>query len=356
MSNKINVFDYCQLNPITGYGKMELGIVGELIKRDIEVAFPKIINDDALVYMNGINELGSKIALNSLISGNNVNLCFGNPVSYKMDGFNVLFTMSESTRVGEGWVSRINNNYNVVLVPCLELVEVYEKSGIKIPVHFVPLGLDFQGFPKFFDRKTRTRKTFVFLTYSYGDIRKGADLAVLAFKQAFQKDKTKELWIKCRTTYGNWLSRFEDEQVRVFEGDYTEKQWHQLLNKSDAFVFPTRGEGYGLPPREAALTGLPTMATEFLGTGDIAQWGIPIKVEAMRPALFEAGGANSKIAEWAMPDVENMKLMMQDIVDNKQIWLHHNEEVAIPYLCQFTWENTVNKLFEILRTYGYRYD
>lgn len=348
---QINIIDYNKLNPITGYGKMEIGVTREIAKRGIDVNFCSEINYEGMQFIKG-----AKIGSASRLDSKTVNLCFGSPYGAPKRGFNALFTMSESDRVGEKWVEAINADFDIVFVCNRDLVGIYKTSGVEIPIYYAPLGLDFPEFPTWYDRTERKRERFVFTTYSYGDIRKGADLAITAFKTEFAKDKNKELWIKCRTTKNNWLGRFEDTQIRIFEGDYTNADWFSMLNKSDAFVFPTRGEGFGLPPREAALTGLPTFATEWLGTGDIGEWGIPIKVESMRPALLGEGGANSKSAQWAMPSVENLRLMMRDVADNHLLWLEHNHRVAQGYLRAQTWEKTVSEIFKVLEDHGYRYN
>lgn len=222
-----------------------------------------------------------------------------------------LYTMSESTRVSSAWVAIINRHVERLLVPCPGLVEVYRQSGVAIPIHDVGGAVP----PMPFIERHSERETFTFLTYSLGDMRKGAELAILAFKRLFGGKERFRLAVKCRDEE-TWLSGCRDEQIDLVLGPTSEEDWLALLSRAQAFVFPSRGEGYGMPPREAALTGLPTLATQWLGMWDVPNWGLPILVRDLRPCTFGEWEANAEGAEWSEPDTTSLDRQMAWMVDH----------------------------------------
>jgi hypothetical protein len=265
----------------------------------------------------------------------------------------LLYTMSESDRVSPEWVETINRTCDGVLVPCPALVGVYRASGVDVPVWDVGMGVDDPCFkpvspsPAKRERGPGGEGPFIFLTYSYGDMRKGAHKAIQAFKAAFGDQPGFELWIKTRRQDANWLAGCHDRQVKVLPGDYTERQWLELLQRADCFVFPSYGEGFGLPPREATLAGTPAIATEWLGLWDVARWGLPLRVARLLPSQFDVWGANAEGSRWAEPDVEHLRELMEWVV-NQPDRARRIAQAGRDYLLEhFTWEKTAERVWRV---------
>lgn len=51
-----------------------------------------------------------------------------------------------------------------------------------------------------------------------------------------------------------------------------------LLRKAHCLLFPSSGEGFGLPPREAMATGIPVILAGFAGLESIAREDIAYPV------------------------------------------------------------------------------
>jgi glycosyltransferase involved in cell wall biosynthesis len=275
------------LNPVTGYGKCEAGLYRGLIQAGIDITQAAPIT-----------------------------LLVGNPrwVAKIRRRRIWLYTMSESTRVSGEWVEIINRRAERVLLPCPDLVDVYRESGVKVPCHFVGCGVDMSP-PSYTERRANP-KQFTFLAYSYNDMRKGAQFAVLAFMKLFKGDSRFNLVVKCRSRQ-SWLTNCKEPQLKVVAGEISEGRWHALLKQAHCFIFPSFAEGFGLPPREAALAGVPTIATQWLGMWDVDQWGYPIPVREMLPAQYgQKDQANAEDALWAQPDIDALEGVMQYVVDH----------------------------------------
>ena len=319
----LHIFATNKKNGATGFGRMEIGLITAL--REIGV-------DVTEVHQRKPARGGITLVIGSPKWG---------AIKQLANTTRWLFTMSESTRVSAEWVEQINDLYAHVLVPTPELVPIYRDSGITVPVSYVPLGVDLN--PPAYARRAPNPDTFTWLTYSLGDTRKGAELAMMAFNRLFGGNSRFRLVIKCRDN-PLWLSGLEDPQMTIVRGETDDNGWHQLLANANAFIFPSRGEGYGLPPREATIAGLPTIATQWLGLWDIEYWGYPLRVKEMRPSRFDMWEANAEGSLWAEPDAEDLDRRMMQIVTNYPQALSKAVAGRQYLLGNFRWQSVAQKL------------
>jgi hypothetical protein len=140
------------------------------------------------------------------------------------------------------------------------------------------------------------------------------------FKAAFPKSQYPDVRLEFKTRL-NILGQGEgripdvkDDRVRVFNGTWSQKRMLEWLYGLDAYVFPTKGEGFGMPPREALATGLPTMFTNCSGLKDMAngRYDFPIPVNRLEDCPL--GGT------WAVPD--------RDFCIETMRWMYNNRESA----------------------------
>ncbi|MGH9125517.1 MAG: glycosyltransferase family 4 protein [Acidimicrobiales bacterium] len=75
-----------------------------------------------------------------------------------------------------------------------------------------------------------------------------------------------------------------------YAGRVADHEWAQLLAGANAFVYPTRYEGFGMPALEAAASGVPVVAARVAALpevlGDAAQWCPAPTVEAVAAGLL----------------------------------------------------------------------
>lgn len=264
-----------------------------------------------------------------------------------------LFTMIESNKMSQEWVQNINSLYERVLVPSPCQVGYLVDSGVTVPVHYVSLGCDL-FMPYLKPRTMPPDRPFTFMTYSYGDNRKGAEMAASVFLELFDGDMQKRLWIKARDSYRvNWLQTLNQHpQIEVIGGVLTNAHWLHLLEISDCFVYPSRAEGYGLPPREAVLSGVPTIATRWLGMWDVDQWGYGIDVECLAPVFFDTQTNNAPDAQWAHPSMESIKTHMQAIVNGYPAALTKAQRGREYLLTHHNWVGSAMAIKHLLEVYG----
>lgn len=321
MTQPLGFFPSNGMNPFTGYGKVEWGLSHGLADAGVSLDLP-----------------GSR---RTLIVGNAHWL--NHHALQRCEKW--LYTMSESTQVSPGWVKVINQRAARVLVPCPALVDIYRESGVTVPIDAVGLGVDLDEPP--YTRHRAATNRFTFLTYSLGDMRKGAELVIMAFKRQFGGDPRFHLVIKCRESR-SWLTGCQDDQIEVVAGEIAEGQWHRLLARAKAFVFASRAEGWGMPPREATLAGLPTIGTQWLGLWDIDIWGYPVRVRELRPATYDVWEANAKGACWAEPDPDHLAAQMRYVVDHYEEAVHRTRRGRDYLKGTYSWKQVGRNILQTL--------
>lgn len=291
-------------------------------------------------------------------------IAVGLPESADYGGANrrAVYTMWESTQLPQGfraWAPHLGRAH-VVMVPAENSRQVILQDAPDMDVRIVPLGLDAADWP-LVDRPARD--TFTFVVVGYLSIRKGFDIAYDAFWRAFEGRKDVRLVFKTRgssdmTQLRYWPKRVpdpeidgvysyhpdsgnitledargrpltwtknrvryhvvtDDETVRILRFDWRKSALLDLYSRADCFLWPTRGEGWGLPPREAAATGLPVITSAHSGQADAGEWAYVVPhADPGKPAIFRHWGGQCGF--WYEPDRDAMVDMMRWVVDHRE--------------------------------------
>jgi glycosyltransferase involved in cell wall biosynthesis len=248
------------------------------------------------------------------VPGTAVALCVPEWLDSIHAGQLVNFTMFEASKLPEGWADRVNRRAALLLVPCQWCADVFRDGGVTRDIQVVPWGVDAHDYP--FRVRAHRNDPYVFMWSGTPDLRKGWDLAYRAFVQAFGRRKDVRLVMHFREELPA-APRFTDENVKVITGRLATEDQLAWLTAVDCYVFPSRGEGWGSPPREAASTGLPVITTNYGGLAvDIDAWALPIGVKGTRPAEYGAWDAGT-IGDWAEPDMEQLIERMRWCADHR---------------------------------------
>jgi glycosyltransferase involved in cell wall biosynthesis len=206
--------------------------------------------------------------------------CFG-PWGEKDDRYRVIYTMMETEFVHPTMVGIMNDNYHECWTPTRWNADAFQRSGLKVPVRVMPLGVNPHVYrpgprgtlppckllttPR--AGETEVPQGFVFVYCFLPSFRKGLDVLIPAFEDAFGGDPRAAL-VLAVTHRPSWLTDPDlDEPRREFRsrvymltGGYTEREMARLYRSCDCYVTASRGEGWNLPMCEAAACGLPVVA------------------------------------------------------------------------------------------------
>lgn len=197
-------------------------------------------------------------------------------------GAQIWRTMFETDGIPREWVE-LSQHYDFLWVPSEFNVRSYANSGIPLEkLITIPCPL-----PTWASRLTElvsmrsagTHSRFVFLSVMRWHQRKGWDVLVRAFVREFASDSDVKLVIKARPFDPRYpeqpfreLSHFLAENglhwpsnLTLLTTELSTQQLVQLYCNADAFVLPSRGEGWGRPLMEAMLSGLATIGPRWGG-------------------------------------------------------------------------------------------
>jgi glycosyltransferase involved in cell wall biosynthesis len=340
MSDVINVSSP-NWDPCDSYGQLAVRLVYHLTKAGQHVnAFGTgdVIHPAQSEAVQALLRKPIKPVLGGLVMGYPTS--FGKYGPLANNGPRVAVTMFESTKLPDGWVQALNQ-CRAVIVPSRWLVPVFCGNGVKVPVHVVPLGISetYQ-----FVKRPAGRKPFTFLTMGDRFRRKGWDLTVLAFNKAFGQNPNYKLIIKARAD--GMKIDIAHPCIEILRQDMTEAEMQALYARADAYVFATRGEGFGLPPREAAATGLPVIATKWGGTADdLTAWGYPLRC-TMVPA-WQDNEQMRGLGKWAEPDLDHLVEQMQYVSSGNPMIAHMGEESARRIRRLYDWQRFANGVLKV---------
>ncbi len=218
------------------------------------------------------------------------------------------YTMAESTRVPQAEVEEINRAVSLLYVPCRQNVDVFQECGVRVPMRVLHHGVDPKAFPLL--ERARERDVFTFGTFGELSPRKGVDVLVRAFQDEFRPHEAVRLLMKTTASPQKWGAL--DPRIRVVGGFVDHNGLLDLLRQMDAFVMPSRGEGFGLCGLEAMATGLPLIATNWSGPADYLDPAdsFPLNYRLVDAGGIEAHGMNF-FGQWAEPDYHHLRHLLR---------------------------------------------
>ncbi len=306
-----------------------------------------------------------------------INLFFGDVAfTSALKGMKIFWPVFEASRPppdASAWLHR----YDLLLSPsqwgrdCL-IHEGLDPDRIKI----VPEGVDPYRFHPFARKSqaevrpgadTHADRPLYFLMMGKYETRKAYEQAFEAFDLAFGSSRDVCLLIK-----PEWISesrvmmapacvellqRFKHLSIRWVRGFLDETSLSALYARTDVFLFPSMGEGWGLPLIEALASGTPALCTHWSGQTEYLRgiedltWPVPFVLEQVHCEQWLADHQYSDgvIPQWAVPDVVGLAKQMQLIAGlsaehRASAGLLASEHVR----SRFSWQQSADKFLKAL--------
>lgn len=254
----------------------------------------------------------------------------------------VLFTMYEHAEIPP-YFSHGFGRADLVLVPsryCRSIFTPLARAH-DVPMDMVPLGFEPSRFP-FHPRSWRPGEPFYFLHVGAPNGRKGIVPVAHAWDAAFRDHPDARLIVKTTTDQTPTVERHGNI---VFDSRrYSAEEMTELYHRAHCLVWPSCGEGFGLPALEAMATGLPIITVKHSAHPEFLERDAFYVPHWMKesPDIF-----GWKI-RGAAADPEDLARAMRRVMGGYQIALAKAARGALRAHKSWTWDHAARRLIEVL--------
>jgi len=270
------------------------------------------------------------------------------------------FETSDSDRIGRVAVESLNK-LDLVFLPSQFAIDVFKKSGVKIPLHLLPHGLSetmlspnrditHEKIKQIKDMKEKNSAIVVLFFMLHSEYRKGADLVLEAMRFLQQKRRDLYLVVKGGSHDSTYSSKFKMLRFIEVSGWLSQDVLRQLYDVSDILVVPSRGGGFELNALEGLARGLPTLVPNAGCFKDYIEYCVPLSIEK-NPKLFPDNPIH--VGRGWETTVDELAFKIDLVADCLEQYREKSKEQVKEITEKYNWKDIGSKLYEILKMYGF---
>jgi glycosyltransferase involved in cell wall biosynthesis len=268
-----------------------------------------------------------------------------------------LLSMTEGSGLPKGWAECVEAAHvERVIVPCEHNAAAFRAGGVKAPIHVIPGGTDPDEYP-LFSRNGFRRPQYTFLALADRGARKGWIEVWDAFYQTFgrpQDTPDVRLIVKTMPNGNDLVERIApattDPRITFWIEDVQDTA--DIWSRADCVVLPSRSEGWGMPHREAAIMGIPTIVPRHSGLDDghTGEWATVV-LEQSTTLAINVNNDKNIAGDWYRMDVGEIGQAMRWCYEHPgeanakahagALWLRQNQ----------TWDHAGAQLAALLERY-----
>lgn len=217
-------------------------------------------------------------------------------------------------------------------------------------VEVVPLGVNATLFrPSEYQYSDKT----VFFNAGKWEIRKGHDVLVELFNNAFTKDDDVELWMMCSNPFLSeeetkewenlYLKSKLGEKIKMIPRLKTHEEVYNIMTNIDCGIFPSRAEGWNLELLECMSCGKQVITTNYSAHREFCDNNNSYLVNICDKELaYDGKWFHGKCGSWAKINQDTKDALvehMRHVHKNKELNTH-----GILTGQNFTWHNSAQKM------------
>lgn len=259
---------------------------------------------------------------------------------FKNSAYCIGRTMYETDRIPLSWVDKCNQ-MDEIWVPSKFNISTFSKSGVdKSKLVVIPGSIDTDIFdPDKVDiLELPNRAKFNFLSIFEWTNRKGWDILLNSYFKSFTKDDNVCLYLRTfllsnydvdtKKLIQNKINSFIDKvgynkeelpRIELLTKQLSFNDMIKLYKSVDAFVLPSRGEGWGRPYMEAMSMELPVIGTNWSGNKEFMTNENSYLIDIEGLVKIKENEINSYIGhKWAQPSEKHLIKILRQIYQNPQ--------------------------------------
>lgn len=245
------------------------------------------------------------------------------------------------------------------LIVCSKWASEIIKEQTNRDAYVVPLGVDTSIFESLYLMERKVEKPYKFFTIGKLEYRKGHDFIINCFNKAFERNDDVELNMMINNVflspenmqkwYGNFKNTKMGQKINFYNSVNSHEEIADFIKKQDCGLFPARAEGWNLELLESMACGKPVITTNYSGHTEFCnkENSYLINIEEKEPAYDRMDGLWFRgQGKWAKLDDDQEEQMIEYMrlcYNKKDINIE-----GIKTASQFTWNNTVEKLLEVM--------
>jgi glycosyltransferase involved in cell wall biosynthesis len=269
-------------------------------------------------------------------------------IQFAKGNVKVLYTMIEGDELPPSWLPYVAQADHVI-VPTTFVQKAFKKAGFDALV--MPLGYDSSIF-SYVPRQPLGDRPYKFFHYEAFQNRKGwQDLLDAWLLSGLAEEEFEcQLILKTIKPIDEVMAKldkmFVPSNVKIISGELPHHCLFDLLVEVDCFVFPSRGEGFSLPPIEAMATGLPVILTKGHSHMDYYNedymYGVDCNVEI--PARYHNWEDQGNFVRCK---VEDLAKTLRHVYDNQQE-AREKGIASVEYISKYRYDKSIAELAEFL--------
>lgn len=206
---------------------------------------------------------------------------------------------------------------DMLVVPSQYCKEVFS-TFVQAPIKVTPLAINPAYYANGQVHKARRDGKFIFGMHGTLTGRKAPTETIEAFMKAFPRDRYPNVEFQLKTRLGilggaqDDVPKMPDPRITVINQDWLVNRVATWMKTGiDAYVFPSRGEGFGMTPRESMAAGCPTILTNNTGMVEVcnSEYNWPIETHHLEDSPL--GG------KWRVPDWDALIETMRWVYENR---------------------------------------
>lgn len=282
---------------------------------------------------------------------------------------NVGYTIWETSKLHPDWPGWINSGAKKVLVGCRWNKEVFQTSGVTIPIGVIPHGINMANFDGIepYNVAGVDKDTYMFYSIFQWTERKHPLALIKGYWYEFSPDDNVALVLK---TYRGDYSDGEKDAIRttikrmieVTPGPprppiylvlnlLSEAEMLGLHARGDCYVSFDRGEGFGLSPFTAGACGNPIIVTNYAGAKEYAKEHTSYRIDRSLTPVFGMPWSPWYRGDqlWAEPDVAHGAGLMRHVYEHQYESNTRGNTLKNYIADNFTWDHIGKRIIEEIK-------